>query len=306
MGPKTKRLLKGVLLANLFAFVMMIITKLLYQHQVMFSGLFLASDFIIIPMVMGIINAYQYEGFKLRTGEQVLYVTLNLFVLLLQCFFFMKEGTICLIIVLPLLLAFLWLGLWIGEILVRRKKRNLKISVFGLLFILFVMDVNADHYYVKMVSDELLIHAPPEKIWEHVVAFEPIKEKSDFWMFKLGMPQPMQTTVSGYFQGANRKCIFNDSIIFDEKMTVFKPNEDLTFDILQQPQDPEIIGHIETQRGQFILKDNHNGTTTLIGNSWYKLNVFPIWYYDLWAESIVRNVHLRVMKHIKKISEISS
>ncbi len=303
---KTKKLLTGVLLANLFALVMMIITRWLYDMNIMFSGLFVASDFIIIPMIMGIINAHCSQNYKLKTGEQLLYATLNLVVLLLQCIYFMKEGVFCLIIVLPLLVAFFWLGLWIGEIIIRRKKRNLKVSVLGLLFILFVADVNADHLYIKLVSDEIIINATPERIWKHVVVFEPIKEESDFWMFRLGMPQPMQTTVSGYFQGADRKCIFNDSIIFDEKMIVFKPNENLTFDIVKQPADPEIIGHIETQRGQFLLKDNHNGTTTLIGNSWYKLNVFPTWYYDLWAESIVRNVHLRVMKHIKKLSEIPS
>lgn len=302
----TKKILKGILLANAFAFVMMIITKLLFEWKVLFSGLFMTSDFILIPLVMGIINAQYWDGLKLKTGKQLLYLFYNTVVLLLQCFYFMKEGVFCLVIVLPLLIAFIWLGVWIGEVIIHRRNRNLKISVFGFLFILFILDINADHYYVKRVSDKIIIQAPPERIWKHVVAFEPITEKPDFWMFRIGMPQPMQTTVSGYFQGADRKCIFNDSIVFDEKMTVFRPNEDLTFDIVRQPEDPEIIGHIETKRGQFLLKDNCNGTTTLIGNSWYKLNVFPAWYYDLWAQSIVRNVHLRVMKHIKKISEAQS
>ena len=61
--------------------------------------------------------------------------------------------------------------------------------------------------------------------------------------------------------------------------------------------------HINILRGQFILKDNGDGTTTLTGNSWYRLYVFPVWYYDVWAQSITRNVHLRVMEHIKELSE---
>lgn len=63
------------------------------------------------------------------------------------------------------------------------------------------------------------------------------------------------------------------------------------------------MGHIDILRGQFILKDNGDGTTTLIGNSWYKLYVFPVWYYDIWEKSITRNVHWRVMEHIKQLSE---
>ena len=61
--------------------------------------------------------------------------------------------------------------------------------------------------------------------------------------------------------------------------------------------------YIDIQRGQFLLKDNGDGTTLLTGNSWYQLYVFPVWYYDIWAKSITRNVHLRVMDHIKILSE---
>lgn len=113
----------------------------------------------------------------------------------------------------------------------------------------------------------------------------------------------MQTTVTAYKKGAGRKCIFSNGYVFDEKIVTFDVNKDLTFDIIGQPQDPEIMGHIDIERGQFLLKDNGDGTTTLVGNSWYSLKVFPIWYYDLWAESITRNVHLRVMDHIKVLSE---
>jgi hypothetical protein len=304
MKTKKSFINKGLVAANAFAAVLMGITKILYECNVLFSGMFVASDFIIIPIVMGIINAYWWKDLGLTTKQKAKYAFYNLLILLSLSFLFMGEGIFCLIIVSPLLLVFLFIGIFIGKIMYENKKNDrLNVSIIGFLFIAFIFDVNSDHHYVRVVSDEVVIQATPDKIWNHVVAFEPIQEKPTFWMFKLGMPKPMQTTVTGYYQGAGRKCIFNDSIIFEETMTVFQPNKDLTFDIVTPPRDPEIIGHIETQRGQFILKDNHDGTTTLIGNSWYKLNVFPAWYYDLWAESIVRNVHLRVMNHIKLLSE---
>jgi len=81
------------------------------------------------------------------------------------------------------------------------------------------------------------------------------------------------------------------------------PNEDLVFDIVDQPRDPEIMNHLDLLRGEFKLKDNRDGTTTLTGNSWYRLYVFPSWYYDIWTQNIVRNVHTRVMEHIKELSE---
>lgn len=303
---KTKRyyINKGLFISSLFAILMMGITKMLFEYDVLFSGLFVASDFIIIPVVMGIINAHYWGNVEYTGGERARFSLFGSLLLLLFSFLFMAEGIFCLIIVSPLIFLFLFVGVIIGEQMYhKRKNKKLNVSIIGILLIAFVIDVNADHHYVRVVSDEIVIQATPEKIWKNVIAFKPIKEKPTFWMFKIGMPMPMETTVNDYCQGAGRKCIFNDSIIFEETMTVFQPNKNLTFDIITPPQDPEIIGHIETQKGQFLLKDNHNGTTTLIGNSWYKLNVFPAWYYNLWAESIVRNVHLRVMYHIKALSE---
>jgi hypothetical protein len=154
-----------------------------------------------------------------------------------------------------------------------------------------------------MVSDRIVINASPEKIWPHVVSFEKIKQQNEFWLFRIGMPSPMQTTVTGNYKGAGRKCIFSNGYVFDERISIYEPTRNLTFDITHQPRDPEIMGHIDIVRGQFLLKDNGNGTTTLIGNSWYKLYVFPTLYYDIWAESVTRNVHLRVMQHIKALSE---
>ena len=184
-----------------------------------------------------------------------------------------------------------------------KNNQNLNVSILSLLFVLFVVDSLSVHQYENLVSDEIVINAPVQEVWKHVVSFEKIKNPNTYWLFQIGMPSPMQTTVDGNYLGANRKCIFSNGYIFDEKIVTYKPNQDLTFDIVNQPKDPEIMGHIDILSGQFILKDNGNGTTTLTGNSWYKLHVFPIWYYDIWAKSITRNVHLRVMDHIQQLSE---
>ena len=81
------------------------------------------------------------------------------------------------------------------------------------------------------------------------------------------------------------------------------PNEKLTFDIAEQPTHPEAYGHITLHRGRFILRDNHDGTTTLIGSSWYTLHVRPLWYFDLWTRDMTRAVHLRVMQHVRRLAE---
>jgi hypothetical protein len=91
--------------------------------------------------------------------------------------------------------------------------------------------------------------------------------------------------------------------VIKERVAEFIPREKLTFDIVEQPTHPEAYGHITLHRGQFVLRDNGNGTTTLIGSSWYTLQVRPAWYFDLWTRDMTRAVHLRVMNHVRRLAE---
>lgn len=268
-----------------------------------FNGVFVFSSFFIIPLLMGIISAYFWRNLSMKNSRYTLFSILTMLISVLFTSLFLGEGVICLLIVSPVLFGLIIAGAFIGKVMFSRKSDTLNVSVFGVLVLIMIVDIFSKHEYINKVTDTIVVNAPVEKVWPLVVEYEPITNKENYWLFQLGMPSPIQSTVDRHEVGANRKCIFSNGYIFDEKITVFKPNEELTFDILSQPRDPEIMGHIDIIRGQFILKDNGNGTTTIIGNSWYKLYIFPAWYFDFWAESITRNVHLRVMEHIKTLSE---
>ena len=297
-----KELLKGILIPNIFALVVIVLTKLATNASDL-GPILIASDFILLPLAMGIMSAYHWQKLKLRTKQRLKYSLLTSCVTIFFSAFFMGEGYICLLIVFPLLYGFLITGIFIGKYMFERKNNKLNMSVGILILLIFLVDLFSPHVSERMVADELLIHAPIENVWKNVVGFDSIQEPPRYWLFQIGMPKPLCTTVEGYYQGAGRKCIFTNGLVFNEKMIVFNPPENLTFDITEQPKDPELLGHIKITRGQFILKRNKDNTTTLIGNSWYSLYVFPTWYFDLWAESITRNVHTRVMEHIKKLSE---
>lgn len=293
-------LLKGCVASNLMAFL---VIGLIKSTSLQDNGTLAFSVFVIVPILMGIISSWFWVRSIEKNRTFIGYSISNGLLAILLSFVFLGEGVICLLIVSPLIFAFMITGTFVGKAMFKKNNQKLNVSIFSLLLVVFVVDSLSEHDYVNLVSDEMTINATPPQIWKNVVAFEKIKQKDNYWLFQIGMPSPMQTTVDGYYEGSCRKCIFSNGYTFDEKIVTYKPNEDLTFDITGQPLDPEIMGHIDILRGQFLLKDNGNGTTTLIGNSWYRLHVFPVWYYDIWAKSITRNVHLRVMEHIKQLSE---
>ncbi|MFL5754541.1 MAG: hypothetical protein ACJ76F_14100 [Bacteroidia bacterium] len=303
MENKALKIILGIVVGNIAAFIPIFLTKILLSPEENAAGILIFSEFIVLPFLMGIISAFFWRDLELRNVFYLLYAFCTSILGLICSAFFMGEGYICLIIVSPLLIGFVIAGTFIGKVMFKRRNTKINSSVIGTLLVVFAGDIVSNHDYTNMVSDTMVINAPIEKVWQYVVAYEPIREKENYWLFRIGMPSPVQSTVDGYCKGAGRKCIFSNGYTFDEKMTVYNVNKDLTFDIVKQPRDPEIMGHIDILRGQFLLTDNGDGTTTLVGNSWYKLYVFPVWYYDIWAASITRNVHLRVMEHIKLLSE---
>lgn len=293
--------LNGFLIPNVFAVVTIGITK--YLSTTDSKAIFIYSEFIIIPMLMGIISAWFWKRLELSSRKALAYSCYNVFIVIILSSIFLQEGVICLVIVSPLIFCFVITGASIGRAMFKRNNNTMNISFVSLLLFAFVIDSKATHYYENEVSDTIIVNATPDKVWKNVVSFKRIEEPNKYWLFRIGMPSPIESTVEGNYKGAGRKCIFSNGYVFGERIATYQPNEDLTFDIINQPRDPEIMGHIDILKGQFLLKDNGNGTTTLTGNSWYKLYVFPVWYYDIWAQSITRNVHLRVMEHIKELSE---
>ena len=301
--------LKGILVSNIIGVGIIAAVKILFEEGLneQSSGVLIFSIFFIVPILMGSIAGIFWAHEEKKWVRVLLHSFYATVITCVACAFFIGEGYICLLIVYPVIYLLFLAGAYIVIAIKSNSNKNtaqkLNVSFVGILIIIMLGDIFSKHEFEKMVSDEIIINATPEKIWPNVVAFDPIKEKPKYWLFKIGMPYPYQTTVTESKPGAGRKCIFSNGYTFDEVMSEFEPNKKLTFDITNQPKDPEIMGHFSLSKGQFILEDLGNGKTKLIGNSWYKLYVFPAWYFNSWSEKIVREVHVRVMENIKELSE---
>ena len=307
LGPRAKQrsafLAYGFLAANFAAAALIGLGFWLQNINGAAASILISSDFLLVPLVMGLIAAFFWKDLALTTAEYFLYSLVNSAFGLVCAGVFMREGVICLVIVSPLLLGFVVLGALSGRWLFQWKNNRLNFSLIPLALAFLVFDVLSPHHSENAVSDKIVIHAPPAQVWAHLAAVPVITEKPSYWLFQMGLPYPVQSTVSGLGVGARRRCIFSHQRVFEERITEWQPGHKLTFDITQQPLDPEILGHARVERGQFVLQDNQDGSTTLTGTSWYELYVYPSWYYDLWASRIARQVHLRVMDHIKMVCE---
>jgi hypothetical protein len=297
-------LLLGMGVANLVGGALLFgVTKLSRFFTGPYEGWLIWPSFFLLPLIVGMVAAWFYRRLNRGLGITFLDALWIALVGLAGAAIFLWEGIVCLVIVFPAFYVLVLTGLLLGRIWFRPDYSRLQLSIFPLLVLLTVTDALYSSTQRVVVTDEVLIHATPDKVWPHVLAFPEIPDRPDYWIFRLGLPYPTQTTNGGNFVGADRQCMFSDGIVIRERVAEFVPREKLTFDIVEQPTHPEAYGHITLHRGQFVLRDNGNGTTTLFGSSWYTLHVRPSWYFDLWTRNMTRAVHLRVMNHVRRLAE---
>jgi hypothetical protein len=300
-------LIVGMVVANLVGGVLCFgLSKLSDIYKGPSEGWFMWPSFFLLPLMVGLTAAWFYRRLNRGLGITFLDALWVSLVGVAAAAAILREGVVCLVIVFPALYLLILTGLLIGRIWFRPDYGKLQLSIFPLVILLIVTDAFSSSTERSVVTDEILIHAKPDQVWPHILAFPQIPDGPDYWVFRLGLPYPTQTINGGDFVGADRQCMFSDGIVIRERVAEFVPQERLTFDIVEQPAHPEAYGHITLHRGQFVLRDNGDGTTSLFGSSWYTLHVRPIWYFDLWTRDMTRAVHLRVMNHVRRLSEEGS
>lgn len=297
------QLILGLLVGNAVGGILLYVVTLFSGEFKQASSALVWPSFILIPFIVGLVAAWFWRRLDRSVAISFLDALWTLLVSLAAAAIILREGVVCLVIVSPLVYVLQFTGILVGRVWFRPNYSNLRLTIFPLLALATLGDALYHSDQQAVVTDAILIHAPPAKVWPHVLAFPEIPDAPGYWIFRLGLPYPTQTTNGGNFVGADRQCMFSNGIIIKEHVAEFVPNEKLTFDVAEQPTDPEAYGHITLHRGQFVLRDNHDGTTTLTGSSWYTLHVRPRWYFDIWTRDMTRAVHLRVMNHIRRQSE---
>ena len=65
-------------------------------------------------------------------------------------------------------------------------------------------------------------------------------------------------------------------------------------------------GYLVSQNGQFRLTSLPGNRTLLEGTTWYQHGLQPATYWRLWSDAIIHRIHLRVLNHIRRLSEQSA
>jgi hypothetical protein len=263
-------------------------------------------------MVQGYLVNYKseisYRRAVLSTAMTV--ILIHLFLLL-----FALEGAICLLMSLPISLPMAVIGAVFGAGIANHARVR-AMSPSLLLLVLPVMPWTESVFMTPhrdVVLSSIEIQAPPSRVWPNVVKFSDLPPTED-WLFRLGVAYPVRARIEGAGVGAVRRCEFSTGA-FVEPITAWNEPNRLAFDVKYQPQPmqelsfydhvdaPHLNGYFRSVRGEFRLVPTPDGHTRLEGRTWYEMDMQPGWYWQIYGRYFIHKIHLRVLAHIKNLSE---
>lgn len=230
-------------------------------------------------------------------------------------FAFAVEGLICLAMAAPLAIILALMGGLVGYAVQRGARcvsgtpAALAVLVVGLPGLIGVEGAIVSEPPLLAVRTSVDIAAPPEQVWEHVVAFAEIPPPTE-WLFRHGIAYPIRAEIDGRGVGVKRRCVFSTGA-FVEPIEVWDAPRLLRFGVEAHP--PPMVewspyaqiapahldGYWQSRRGQFLLTPLANGGTHLEGTTWYTNAMWPVAYWQLWSDAMVHRIHRRVLRHIK-------
>lgn len=279
--------------------------------------------FVALPFCLGLVSVLLHGYHEPRTLASCLTVAvLSIGLLALLLFGLAVEGLICLLMAAPIGLCLALIGGLVGYWIQRKRWNHLQTqTTFGaiLLFVPLLMGAEGlkpQEPPLLRVSTQIEINAPPETVWRFLASFPTLPPPTE-WPFRVGIAYPLRSTVQGSGLGARRECQFSSGQ-FIEPIRLWEENRRLVFTISGAPpvmEEMSPYGHIHTrhidgqyfqaQDAEFVLTPLANGHTLLTGTSRYRNRMWPVAYWRLWSDAIVHQIHVRVFRHIKQLSETS-
>jgi len=163
------------------------------------------------------------------------------------------------------------------------------------------------------VATSVIVDAPPAKVWHNVVSFAELPPPRH-WLFRAGIAYPIRARIDGAGHGAVRHCEFSTGP-FVEPIEVWDEPRLLKFSVTKNPppmqewtpyedlRPAHLDGFLESRAGQFQLTPLAGGRTRLEGTTWYYHHMWPATYWRWWSDYIIHAIHLRVLHHVKHLSE---
>jgi len=226
-----------------------------------------------------------------------------------------EEGLLCIVFALPISLLFATAGGVVAGLVARHRnsKGNMPVACVVILPFLLVPLEGGMHAPVEIreIRTEIRIHAPVPEIWHHIGRVQPItaKELPETWTHAIGIPRPIEATLTHEGMGGIRFGRFEHGLSFVETVTRWDEDRVLAFSIKADSagvprgvldEHAEIGGrYFDVLDAEYRLEPLAGGDVLLHLTTHERLSTDFNGYTGLWTDAVMRSFQMGVLEVIK-------
>ena len=274
----------------------------------------------LVPVAMGALTIHLSPIERRGSQQYAIFMPwISVVLAMLVIAAFEMELIICLIMALPLFLALASLGGYLFHRKDAAARADTKVEISALGFLLLAPYVvtplelqmpNPDSVYT--VQNQIVIEADAETVWRNIIEVPMIQpEEQRFSVFHmLGLPKPMEATLSHEGIGGVRYGAFEDNLVFIEEITAWNEYESLSFTIQsdRQQQIPELLKEIggqyfDTVGGTYRIEQIDAETVILHFSSTHRLSTRFDFYGSIWTRWAMWDLQEYILEIVKGRSE---
>lgn len=315
MRPVAIRIVAATLAALAFCLAVYLLLEAASPNQ----GLIGFSFLLVLPAAVSAFVAYVSDPWRKRTLGSYLFVPLWILLAAIPfSILFLREGTICVVILSPLWMACGMAGS--GFTYWARHKihngRTYSLALFAIPLVSMQIEpmiiLPVSHFTVER---EITVDAKPDEIWPLLEGIPDVRHDEGKWNFSqdiIGVPRPVGATLAGRNVGADRMAKWTYGINFRERITKWELNRAISwqfiFDNLDgwEFTDRHLLPSSQYYRvtdGGYSMNPINGGQTRVKIHTSYWVKTPINGYSALWGEFFIGDLENNLLALIKNRAE---
>jgi hypothetical protein len=283
------------------------------------AGIMSVAFIFTLPVAIGIVSVAVSPPDRRHTTWYLLGVPwISSLIMLGFATIWAHEAIICAVMLLPVLLPLVTVGAVLGLLLTWRfgpglQRQNPLLLVALVPFLISPIEAQiAAPDSIHVVENSVVIDASPVAVWRQIIRVPEIREEEQSVspLHLLGLPRPVEATLSFEAVGAVRHASFERELVFVETVNEWRPNQSIGFSIVRDATSvpPEPLGAIggpafEMLAGRYEIEPLADGRVLLHLSSRHRLTTRFNWYAGRWTEPIMSELQRYILAIVKARAE---
>ena len=230
------------------------------------------------------------------------------------------EGSICIVMALPAFMVMGTIGGLIEQVsrskLSERNQMGALLGVFLLPYAVAPMEQMANlPAQIRTVETQIVIDADVETVWQNIIRVPAITahEQHFNWVHQIGIPKPVEATLSHEGVGGVRHATFEHGVTFVETINEWEPQQSIAFtiDALAETMDVKdlnakvVVGgaYFDTLDGRYAIEQLADGRVVLHLSSEHRLSTRFNFYAGWWTDWVMRSTQDYILAVVKERCE---